>query len=312
METLVPTEVRRTPISQVQKQPVIPSKPEPDQRIQLSWGNGLFFLTHIGALMAFFVPFTWTALGICLAVYFVRTLSITGGYHRYFAHHSFKISRFNQFVLAFIGGTCAQKGVLWWVAHHRHHHQYSDTPEDIHSAERSGFYWAHLGWLLSREYHEAYNPEMVKDLRKFPELVWLDRYHLIPPILLAGACLALGGITGLVWWFCVSTVMLYHSTFSVNSVCHLWGSRPYKTSDSSRNTWWLALATLGESWHNNHHRFPNSARHGLRWWEIDLTYWTLRLLSQFKLVRSIRVVSPDFIGPKATGTAGLPDNKRHP
>jgi len=260
-----------------------------DKRLHLTWAPLLFFAIHLGALLIFVVSVNWIGIAMALGLFIVRAFSITAGFHRYFAHHSYKTNRFIQFCLAFVGGTCGQKGVLWWVAHHRQHHQHSDTDQDVHSAKREGFYWAHIGWLISREYQTAYNPKMAKDWTKYPELVWLDRNHLLPPAVLAVICFLAYGWMGLIWGFFLSTVLLYHSTFSINSVCHLFGSRRYGTGESSRNTWWLSLFTLGESWHNNHHQFPQSSRHGLFWWEIDLTYYGLRLLSLLGIVRDLKV-----------------------
>jgi stearoyl-CoA desaturase (Delta-9 desaturase) len=242
-------------------------------------------------LAVFFVKVDKVGIFMLVGLFLVRTFSITGGFHRYFAHHTFKTNRFIQFCLAFIGGTCAQKGVLWWVAHHRHHHRFSDTEKDIHSAKREGFYWSHIGWMLSREYHTSFDPNLVKDLTKYPELVWLDKYHLVPPILLAAACYLSYGLIGLVWGFLLSTFLLYHNTFAVNSFCHTFGSQRYRTNESSKNTWWLSIPTLGEAWHNNHHHLPNSARHGFYWWEIDLTYYTLKLLSLFRIIKGLKVPS---------------------
>lgn len=261
-----------------------------DKRFHLTWGTLLFVAVHVGALSAFVVYPSWPGIVLMAALFFIRMFAITGGYHRYFAHHSFKTNRIFQFCLAFIGGTAAQKGVLWWVAHHRHHHLYSDTDKDIHSAQREGFYWSHLGWLLSREYHDEYDPKMVKDLSKFPELVWLDKNHLFPPIFLAITCFLTLGLVGLVWGFFVGTVLLYHFTFSINSVCHMFGTRRYATSESSRNTWWLSFFTLGENWHNNHHQFPRSARHGLYWYEIDVTYYAIRILSFLGMASDIKLI----------------------
>ncbi len=260
-----------------------------DKRFHLTWGTTLFIAIHIGALLVFVVTVNWIGICLMLALFMIRMFAITAGFHRYFAHHSFKTNRVVQFCLAFVGGTAAQKGVLWWVAHHRHHHIHSDTDQDIHSAKREGFYWSHIGWMLSREYHATYNPKMVKDLLKYPELVWLDRNHLLPPILLAIACYAGFGWMGLIWGFFLGTVLLYHATFAVNSFCHMFGTRRYQTGESSRNTWWLSIFTFGENWHNNHHHAPKSARHGLYWWELDLTYYGLKILSFMGIVRELKV-----------------------
>jgi stearoyl-CoA desaturase (delta-9 desaturase) len=182
-----------------------------------------------------------------------------------------------QFVMAFGGGTAAQKGALWWAAHHRHHHKHSDDPEDVHSPKR-GFWWSHMGWILCDKYHET-RVDLIKDFARYPELRFIDRHHLLPPVLLALGCFLLGGWSGLVGGFFLSTAVLYHGTFVINSVTHIWGSRRYVTSDTSRNSLLLSLITLGEGWHNNHHYYQRSTRQGFFWWEIDITYYLLRLLS---------------------------------
>ncbi len=223
----------------------------------------------------------------CVGLFLVRKFGITGGYHRYFSHRSFKTSRVFQFVLAWLGGMAAQKGALWWAAHHRHHHQHSDGPEDIHSVKQQGFYWAHVGWVLAPDYND-YDAKRVKDLTKFPELVWIDKWHFVPPLSLILTCAYFGGLAGFLWCFCVSTVVLYHSTFAINSLCHVFGKRRYETGESSRNSLILALLTLGEGWHNNHHHYPHCARQGFRWWEIDITYYVLKVLGWLHIVTDIK------------------------
>ncbi len=243
-----------------------------------------FGLIHLGALGGLVVPFAgwWLA-----ASYAVRMFGITGGYHRYFSHRSFKLGRAAQFVLAVIAQSSGQKGVLWWAALHRDHHRHADEAADIHSPWRSGFWWSHAGWVLSNE-HDHYDPRKIADFSKFPELRWLDRHHWVPTTLLAVATFAFGGATGLVWGYLVPTVLLYHCTFAINSIAHLFGTRRFDTGDESRNNWWLALVTFGEGWHNNHHHSMASARQGYRWWEIDITYGVLKLLSWMRIARDLR------------------------
>jgi stearoyl-CoA desaturase (Delta-9 desaturase) len=250
-------------------------------------GAVFFFIIHALAVAAFFVKPTLLALVLCAGLFLVRKFGITGGFHRYFSHRSFKTSRLGQFALAFLGGSAAQKGALWWAAHHRHHHQHSDEPEDVHSVKQHGFYWAHVGWILSNEYHD-YDQTRVKDLTRFPELVWLDKFHFVPPITLAALCALAGGWAGFLWGFCLSTVILYHTTFAINSLCHLFGRKRFETGESSKNSWLLALVTLGEGWHNNHHRYPHSTRQGFRWWEIDMTYYVLRVMQFMHLIHGIK------------------------
>jgi len=225
------------------------------------------------------------ALGV--ATYVLRVLAITGGYHRYFSHRSFKLGRAAQFALAFLAQTSAQKGVLWWASKHRLHHRHADQDGDVHSPVRSGFWWAHVGWIVSDK-HEAYDPRTIADFQKFPELVWLNRYHWAPSALLSAVLLAVGGWPAFFWGFVVSTVVLYHVTFSINSLAHRWGSRRYPTPDGSRNNWLLAVLALGEGWHNNHHWDMSACRQGHRWWEFDATYVVLRVLSWTGVVRDLR------------------------
>jgi stearoyl-CoA desaturase (Delta-9 desaturase) len=246
-----------------------------------------FAAVHVACLAAFFVGFRWSYLAVCLALYYIRMFFVTAGYHRYFSHRSFKTSRPFQFVMAFMATTSVQKGVLWWAANHRHHHRYSDMEEDLHSPSLFGFWWSHVGWILSDKYN-ATQVDLIRDFHKYPELRWLNRYHLVPPVILAVSLFLLGGWGMLVWGFAISTVILWHSSFTVNSLSHLFGSRRYPTTDTSRNNVFLALLTMGEGWHNNHHHYMASARQGFFWWEVDLTYYLLKALAWFRIVWDLR------------------------
>lgn len=261
-----------------------------------------FVLLHLACLCVFWVGFSWFAFGFALALYVLRMFAVTGFYHRYFSHKVFRTTRFFQFILAVLGATAVQRGPLWWASHHRHHHMNSDAIEDAHSPVQHGFLWSHLGWFLSNR-HFATQTERVKELAKFVELRLLDRFDVIVPALLALSIYLLGiwledyhpelntnGPQLLIWGFAISTVVLYHATFTVNSLAHVWGKRRYATSDDSRNNLWIALFTLGEGWHNNHHHYPGSARQGFYWWEIDLTYYGLKLLASCGLIWDIRTV----------------------
>jgi stearoyl-CoA desaturase (delta-9 desaturase) len=250
-----------------------------------------FLALHLACLAVFFVPVTPVALVLCAAFYLARMFGITAGYHRYFSHRSFKTSRVVQWLLAWLGCSAMQKGPLWWTAHHRHHHRHSDTAQDPHSPLRSNFWWSHVGWILASD-HEHTRFGLVRDWLRFPELRWLNRLHWLPGVLLAGLCYLIGDWSGLVWGFFVSTVLVYHATFTVNSLCHLFGGRRYKTRDSSRNNLFVALITLGEGWHNNHHHCQTAARQGFFWWEIDISYYVIRLLGLLGLVWDIRKPSP--------------------
>jgi stearoyl-CoA desaturase (delta-9 desaturase) len=257
----------------------------PDERV--NWLKSMpFLILHVLPLGAVFTGFGWRELVLCVGLYYLRMFFITAGYHRYFAHRSYKLGRGMQFVMAFGGTLAAQKGVLWWAAHHRHHHRYSDKPQDVHSPLR-GFWWSHLGWILCDKY-SATRTELVRDLTRYPELVWLNRHWWLPPTLLGAACLLLGGASYLFVGFFLSTVLLYHGTFSVNSIAHLFGRRRYATTDTSRNSFLVALITCGEGWHNNHHHLQSTVKAGFYWWELDLSYYALRALSWIGLARGLR------------------------
>ncbi len=268
-----------------------------------SWlGYGAFILLHLACITVFFTSTNLWVLSMCAVCYIIQMFGITAGYHRYFSHRAFKTSRVFQFFLAWLGCSAAQNGPSWWVAQHRHHHRTSDTKDDLHSPVAHGFWWSHVGWILSRE-SDGTDEQSVKDVRGHFEMRLLDRFFWFPPLVLAGLCYLLGGWSGVVWGFLVSTLLSHHATFTVNSICHLWGSQRYKTGDASRNNLLIALITLGEGWHNNHHHYQSSAKQGFRWWEIDISYYFIRMLSWVGLVWDIRTapakhrvdVAPEFI-----------------
>ena len=250
-----------------------------------------FILMHVACLAVFLTGVNLRALVLCAACYLVQMVGVTAGFHRYFAHRSYRTSRWFQFVLAWLGCSAAQRGPLWWAAQHRHHHRNSDTPEDLHSPVTRSLCWAHVGWVLSRETDQT-DERSVRDLSRFPEIRWLDRYHWVPPLVLALMVFVAGGWTGLAWGFFVGTVLSYHATFLVNSACHLWGRRRYATPDASRNNAVVAVLTLGEGWHNNHHHYQSSANQGFRWWELDLCYYLIRALGAVGVVWDIRTPPP--------------------
>lgn len=255
-----------------------------------------FVLIHAAALCVFRMPFHWSYVAICAATFAIRMFFVTAGYHRYFSHRAFKTSRAFQFIMASVATASAQKGVLWWAAHHRHHHRFSDQEEDLHSPTLFGFFWAHAGWILSDKYNDT-RFQYISDFAKFPELRWLNKYWIVPPVLLGAAFWFFAGWPIFVWGFCLSTVILWHDTFTINSLAHLFGSRRYATADTSKNNWVLAILTLGEGWHNNHHHFMASARQGFFWWEFDLTYYLLKALSAFGIVWDLREVPPHKLTP---------------
>ena len=258
--------------------PAVEPRPPQTETSRLSNWLGVlaFVLLHVACLAVWWTGTSPVALALCGVCYLVRMFGITAGYHRYFAHRSYKTSRAFQFVLACLGCSALQKGPLWWVGHHRHHHLHADS-----------FWWSHLGWILAPDHNET-NWQAVRDWSRYPELRWLNRNHWIPAIMLGGLCFLIGGWSGLVWGVAVSTVLSFHATFAINSLSHLVGGRRYATPDDSRNNLLLALITLGEGWHNNHHHYQSSASQGFYWWEIDVTYYLIKLLGFAGVVWDIR------------------------
>ena len=248
-----------------------------------------FILIHAGCLGVPWVGASVSAVLLAVALFAVRMFAITAFYHRYFSHRAFRTSRAMQFLFALLGASAVQRGPLWWASHHRHHHAHADRPADAHSASQYGFAWSHAGWFLSRA-NFATRHELVRDLARYPELRLLDRFDVLAPALLAGVLYAAGGLEFVVWGFCISTVALWHATFTINSLAHRYGRRRYATRDDSRNSLWLALLTFGEGWHNNHHHYPGAARQGFYWWEIDLAWYGLKLLAATGLVWDLRPV----------------------
>lgn len=261
-----------------------------------------FIILHLGCLGVFLTGWSWAAVSAAAVLYVVRMFAITGFYHRYFCHRAYHTSRVGQFLFALIGLTAVQRGPLWWAAVHRHHHAHSDEDADAHSPVAKGFVWSHIGWLTSSKNFPT-NYKMVRDFAKYPELVFLNRFDLIGPLLLLVVVYALGagleafapglGTNGwqmVVWGFFISTTLLFHGTCSVNSFAHTLGSKRYETGDESRNSLILALITLGEGWHNNHHHYQSSARQGFTWWEIDVSYYVIRILGILGIVWDIKTV----------------------
>ncbi len=263
---------------------------------RVDWKASAPFLgVQLLPLLAVFTGVHTRDLVLAAVLYWARMFAITAGYHRYFAHRSYRLARVPQFLLAFAGTTAAQKGPLWWAANHREHHKYTDTERDPHTPLK-GFWWSHIGWVLSGRYSKV-APDAIPDFACYPELRFLDKHDWIGPWSLGLASFLVGGWSGLVIGFFGSTVLLWHCTFSVNSWAHIVGRRRYGTDDTSGNSLVIALLTMGEGWHNNHHHYPASARQGFFWWEVDPTYSVLRVLSWFGIVRELR--SP----PKKAKTA---------
>jgi len=253
---------------------------------------------HLACIGVLFVGVSPAALWTAATLYALRMFAITGFYHRYFSHRAFRTSRALQFGFALLGAASVQRGPLWWAAHHRHHHRHADTERDVHSP-RHGFWRSHVGWFLTAR-NFATDHDAVKDLGRYPELRWLDRYDIAVPVALAAALAAFGAWLGpaygtsamqmLVWGFFVSTVVLFHVTVTINSFAHRFGRRRFATRDDSRNNWLLALLTFGEGWHNNHHHYPGSARQGFAWWELDLTWYLLRAMAALGLVWDLKAM----------------------
>ena len=261
-----------------------------------------FWAMHLACFWVIWTGVSPIALAVAFALYFIRMHAITGWYHRYFSHRTFKTGRAMQFLFAFIGNSSAQRGALHWAAHHRNHHRFSDLPEDPHSPAVHGFWTSHMLWFGKRENSSAQS-RSCKDFAKYPELMFLDRFDFVAPLCLGAFLLCLGWLLGrvapglhtngrqmLVWGFFISTIALYHGTFFINSLGHIIGRQRYRTGDDSKNSLLLALITLGEGWHNNHHHYANTVRQGFRWWEIDMSFYILWGFSKMGLVWDLKPV----------------------
>ena len=263
-----------------------PTSPKP--RTLGWWFNFLGIVgIHVATVWALVRGPTWKLAALAAATYAIRIFAITAVYHRYFAHRSYKTSRGMQLVLAFLGTTATQKGPLWWAGTHRAHHKHSDTEQDIHSPYRKGFWYSHMGWWLGRD-HEKGRPDLIPDFAAYPEIRWLERNAVVGPRALMAVVTAIGGLDGFLWGFALSTCVLMHATFTINSLSHVFGSRRYATTDTSRNNFALALLTFGEGWHNNHHHYMSSANQGFFWWEIDISYYVIVVLEKLGLVWDVR------------------------
>lgn len=253
-----------------------------------------FVLIHLACFAAIWTGVTWTTVAIGLGLYVIRMFAVTAGYHRYFSHRSFRTSRAFQFLLALLAQSSTQKSVLWWSAVHRHHHRHSDTEEDVHSPRHRGFWYSHFGWIFDKRYNTT-DMSATPDLSKYPELRFLSRWEQLPSVALGVIVFAVAGWEGLIVGFAWSTVVLYHCTFFINSLAHVHGNQRYVTGDDSRNNWWLAVITLGEGWHNNHHAYQRSCRQGFRWYEVDFTYYALAALSWLGVVWDLGTPPRDVV-----------------
>jgi stearoyl-CoA desaturase (Delta-9 desaturase) len=285
------------------------------ERQRLDYSDCVQFLfMHIACLAAFWTGVSLTAIGVCLALYVVRMFAITAGFHRLLAHRTYKSGSIFRFLIAFTGTASYQKGPLWWSAHHRGHHLHTDTEEDLHSPLAHSFWCSHVEWFLRRN-SQSYDKKLISNLIKHRDLRLLDKWYAVPPIMLAVGTFLSGFALRLyapglgtnewqmlIWGFFISTVLLYHGTFTVNSLAHVFGKRRFATDDNSRNNWFVALITLGEGWHNNHHYYPTSERQGFYWWEIDVSHYTLRVLEYLGIVWDLRA-PPSEIPERAFETA---------
>lgn len=272
-----------------------------ERKLQVDWVRTIpFIVLHLSALFVFVVGWSPVAVLIAILLYLIRMFAITGFYHRYFSHKAFKTSRATQFVFSLVAASAVQRGPLWWASHHRLHHKNSDKGEDEHSPRQHGFLWSHMGWFLAKH---NFRPRLdyIKDFAKYPELRFIDRFDILMPVVLGVGLILLGnflhdyypelntnGAQLLVWGLVISTLCLYHVTFTINSLAHTIGRRRFKTKDDSRNNWLLAIFTLGEGWHNNHHYYPGSARQGFVWWEIDITFYILKLFEKAGLIWELK------------------------
>jgi stearoyl-CoA desaturase (Delta-9 desaturase) len=270
-------------------------RPQPDDGDILYPSTVPFLLVHLACLGAIGTGITWTAVIIGISFYWIRMFFIGAGYHRYFSHRAYKTGRVFQFVLAFMAQTTTQKSIIWWAAKHRHHHRHSDTEDDVHSPVKRSFLYSHVGWIFDRKHdNDSFDWATVQDLAKYPELMFLHRFEQFPAIVAAAVCFLIGGWSGLIVGFFWSTVAVYHGTFAINSLAHVHGSKRYLTGDESRNNALLAILTMGEGWHNNHHAYQYAARQGFKWWEWDPTYYLLRGLEKCGVVWDLRM-PPDTV-----------------
>ena len=265
-----------------------------------------FVLVHLACIAAIWTGITWQSVAICATLYWLRIFFIGAGYHRYFSHRAYSTSRVFQLILAVGAQSTAQKSVLWWATQHRHHHLHSDTERDLHSPCQKGFWYSHVGWIFARR-QNSFDLNKIADFAKFPELMWLNRFELVPAVVLAVICYLLAGWPGLVVGFFWSTVLVFHGTFCINSLAHVHGRKRYVTGDDSRNNWLLALFTMGEGWHNNHHADPGSANCSHHWWEFDGIYWAIRGFALVGLASNVVERQPNGALPEMAGREATDD-----
>ena len=273
----------------------------------------VFWAVQVSALLVFVVPFSWPLVALWAASHFLRAIGLTLAFHRYFAHRAFQMNRFARFVWTLVGTAAMQKGPLWWAGHHVNHHRFADRDGDPHSPAVSGFYYAHIGWFLNDARHDRLAPSnpVVRDFSSAPEIAWLERYHVVPPLVLAVAMYLAGGWPWLVWGFCLPTMTLAHATFAINTINHMFGSRRFETRDASRNNVFTAVFAAGEGWHNNHHRYQRAARNGFYWWEFDPTWYAIQAMKAVGLAWDVQAV-PARIYEEARAAKALRSTGRAP
>ena len=277
---------------------------------QVDWFRIVPFIgIHLACFAVIWVGVSPIAVIVCILSYFIRMFAITAFYHRYFSHKTFKTSRTTQAVFAIIGATATQRGPLWWAAHHRHHHLNSDTENDTHSP-RDGFVNSHVSWFLKKK-NFGTDQKRIPDLKDYPELQFIDRFDILFPVLYATFMFGLGYLLNalfpslgtshwqmLIWGYFISTVILAHITFFINSLAHVFGKREYETGDDSRNNFLLAILTLGEGWHNNHHCYPGSVKQGFKWWQIDISFYLIKMMEKMGLVWDLKYPNAGFLEKK--------------
>ena len=266
---------------------------------KLNWSIiTVLVVLHAAAIAAMFM-FSWKALLASAFLYWIGNgLGISMGYHRLHTHRSYKLPQWLEYFLAICATFALEGGPIFWVATHRVHHQFSDKPGDPHSP-REGVWWSHIGWMLVGESGHSNTTLLAKyapDLAKDRFYVWLNDYHWLFTVALVPVLFLIGGLPLMFWGVGARIVFGLHATWAVNSVTHLWGGRRFETRDDSRNNWWVALLTFGEGWHNNHHAHPTSARHGLAWYELDISWLHITVLKWLGIAKSVRVVKVEKPG----------------
>ena len=271
----------------------------------INWATSITMVVfHIGAVAALFM-FTWPALIACLVLWWAAgSLGVGMGFHRLLTHRGFKTPKGVEYFLTLCGLLALEAGPIRWVVTHRIHHAHTDAPGDPHTP-REGSWWAHMGWILkgtAQRYDDSVCMRYAPDLMKDPVHRWFEKWYYVPLVVLGGILFAVGGWPMLFWGVFLRVTFNFHTTWLVNSATHLWGTRRFETKDDSRNSWWVALLTWGEGWHNNHHAHPSAARHGLAWYEVDVNWWGIRALQSLGLAKDIKLINAAGQAKEAVST----------